>query len=120
MSGGGASRFPSSMRVKRRKDFDRIYREGSTWKGRCFSLHVLACVDGKRMGIVISRKWGNAVKRNRMKRLLREAFRLNAHRLPNAAIIVRPTTACRDETVESLARRLVAAVNETVGREVSE
>jgi len=119
MSGGSESRFPSTMRLKRRKDFDRAFREGATWKGPCFSLHVLAQDDGKRLGIVVSRKWGTAVARNRVKRVLREAFRRNARRLPNVAVVVRPLPACRSETVDSLGRLLVDAVNETVGREVT-
>ena len=88
MSGGGENRFSSTMRLKRRKDFDRVFREGATWKGSCFSLHVLAQDEGKRLGIVVSRKWGTAVERNRMKRILREAFRQNVRRLPNVAIVV--------------------------------
>jgi len=119
MSGGGASRFPSTMRLKRRKDFERVYRKGSTWKGSCFSLHVLALDGEKKLGIVIPRKWGTAVERNRMKRVLREAFRTHADRLPDAAIIVRPGWTCRGETVKAFGRRLVDAVHETLGREVS-
>jgi len=115
---GGESRFPSTMRLKRRRDFDRVYRRGTVWKGSSFSLHVLARDDGKQLGIVIPRKWGKAVERNRMKRLLREAFRQNAHRLPNAALIVKPSSRCRSETVESLGQRLVDAVTEAVERKV--
>jgi ribonuclease P protein component len=119
MPSGGESRFPSTMRLKRRKDFERVYRQGTIWKGPSFSLHVLTRGDGKQLGIVIPRKWGSAVERNRVKRLLREAFRRNAHRLPSVALIVKPAPGCRNETVEALGQHLVDAVNETVEREVS-
>lgn len=119
MSGGGESRFPPTMRLKRRRDFERVYREGTVWKGPCFSLHVLAQDEAKRLGIVIPRQWGKAVARNRMKRMLREAFRRNAACLPNVSIIVKPAPRCRETTVDALGRLLVAALTEIVGREVS-
>jgi len=119
MSGGGESRFPSTMRLKRRNDFGRVYREGVVWKGRAFTLHVFVRDEGKRLGIAISRKWGNAVERNRMKRKLREAFRQTAERLPNADIIVKPAPAGRGMSVESLGRALVDAARDVAEREVS-
>ena len=71
------------------------------------------------MGIVIPRQWGNAVARNRMKRLLREAFRQRAASLPDVSVIVKPVPACREQTVDALGQMLVDAVNQTIGKEVS-
>lgn len=120
MSGGGESRFPSTMRLKRRSDFGRVYREGETWKGKAFTLHVLGRSEGKRLGIKIFRTWGTAVERNRMKRRLREAFRQIAVELPDVDVIVKPTIAGRNVSVSSLGRMLVDAVHEVAGREVPE
>ena len=116
--GGGESRFPSTMRLKLRRDFRRVFREGRVWKGAAFTLHVLSRDGEPQMGIVISRRWGNAVERNRMKRLLREAFRKVARSLPDVAIIVKPAVACRSETVETLERKLAAAIRDVTRREV--
>ena len=119
MSGGGESRFPPTMRLKRRSEFRRVFQDGIVWKGPSFSLHVLPGDTGKCMGIVISRKWGNAVERNRMKRKLREAFRRNATWIPDASIIVKPATRAREASVADLGEALVTAVRQIVRREVS-
>jgi len=108
------------MRLKHNRDFQAVYREGAVWKGPCFSLHVMKREKGKRIGIVIPRKWGTAVERNRMKRRLREAFRRNAHLLPDADIIAKPTIECRDESIDRIAQMLIEAVKKALRTEVAD
>lgn len=64
-------------RLKTSRDFDTVYRRGSHFKGRYGKLVFFARGDDGpvRVGIVISAKRGNAVKRNKVKRLIREVFR---------------------------------------------
>lgn len=86
--------FRKDERIRRKKDFERVFVTGKRGKSRYFSWVIAPHEEGKtRLGIVAGRKVGRAVKRNRIKRLLREFFRLNRHRFPvghDIVIIVKP------------------------------
>jgi len=75
--------FPQRFRMKTPAEFDRTYaRKRSAADG---VLIVYAGENGlshPRLGCSVSKKVGNAVRRNRYKRLFREAFRLSQHDLP--------------------------------------
>jgi ribonuclease P protein component len=77
------------MRLRRDADFRRVFEQ------RCRAgdevLLVYASPNGlshPRLGMVVSRKVGSAVRRNRWKRILREAFRLQQRQLPTAVDLV--------------------------------
>jgi ribonuclease P protein component len=72
---------PRPRRVKRRRlsrsaEFDRVYRRGRSRGNRWLVLHSFPRGegDGPRLGLSVGRKVGGAVERNRVKRVLREAF----------------------------------------------
>jgi len=82
-------RFPTSFRVRSRFDFLRIQRCGRKVKGRCFILLTLENdLPFSRFGITVSKKNGNAVKRNRIKRKIREIQRLNRNEIVSGRDIV--------------------------------
>jgi ribonuclease P protein component len=75
--------FPAAMRVKLQRDFDRIYRARASVSDHRLVVYAAPNELGhSRLGLAVSRKLGNAVVRNRYKRLLREAFRLDQNELP--------------------------------------
>lgn len=76
--------FPRGCRLHLKNDFKSIIHDGKRMQGPGLVLWwkpaPLGTTD-RRMGLVVSKKLGSAVVRNRIKRLLREAFRLNRERL---------------------------------------
>ncbi|HDL85290.1 MAG TPA: ribonuclease P protein component, partial [Candidatus Acetothermia bacterium] len=61
MCNGEDCRFPAWMRLKRQTDFERVFRQGRTWRGKHFQFRVLVTLQEARMGISVSRRYGNAV-----------------------------------------------------------
>jgi ribonuclease P protein component len=73
-------------RLSRSGEFDRVYRDGSSHATRYLVLYTFPHKDEERdevrLGVSVNRKVGGAVERNRVKRVLREAFWELADRLP--------------------------------------
>ena len=89
-------------RLSRSAEFERVYRQGRSKGNRYLVLYafprgeeVATAEDdaGPRLGLSVSRRVGGAVERNRIKRVLREAFWAEAERLPDTSdyvVVARP------------------------------
>lgn len=84
-------RFPKRMRLLTAADFERVFAmRASASDGTLVIYGAPNDLDHPRLGLTVSRKIGNAVRRNRWKRLLREAFRLTYHELPTLDLVCLP------------------------------
>ena len=80
------TRFFANEHVRKRADFELIYKTGFKRSGRLMTMFTMERDSGPaRLGIAATRKMGAAVERNRAKRLVRELFR---HHKPAAAVDV--------------------------------
>lgn len=85
---GSAGGYPKEARVRRRAEFTACYERGRRVHTTHFLLFLLSAPGARaRTGMAVSRKVGNAVTRNRIKRLLREFFRLHAEALPPGDVV---------------------------------
>lgn len=76
-------------RIRKKKDFISLYRNGWRFRGRHFHLVYLPNQLGfSRFAVVVGKKVGGAVLRNRIKRWLRELFRRNKSEIAKPADLV--------------------------------
>jgi ribonuclease P protein component len=81
--------FTKDDRLRKRTDFLRVQRAGVKASSRSFLLFARRNRAGRgRLGITVSKRVGNAVRRNRLKRLVREVYRLNRESFPQAQDVV--------------------------------
>lgn len=90
-----------SYRIKKNNDFQFVFKQGKSIANRQFVIYILKKPNQEnfRIGLSVSKQIGNAVTRNRVKRLIRETFKQLQDHIPNEydfVIIARRPTANMD------------------------
>lgn len=111
--------FQRHMRVRSKRDFERAYRDGA--RARASELVVVVCPNGlphARLGLSVGRiVWKSAVRRNRVRRIFREAFRLSYAELPvGIDIVMIPAAPRLDPTLAVVQAELVALARKALRR----
>ena len=119
-------RFTKAEHLTKKKEFEKVFHEGKVIKNAYVVLYVIRNdLPHSRLGLVVSKKTGNAVRRNRAKRLLREVYRLNKHLLTtHVDMIVIPrhpfSSDLKFSDIEYGFKKLLLQINETFPHAVNE
>jgi ribonuclease P protein component len=99
-----SQKFSKAQRLRRRRDFDRLYKEGRVLQDEFFRIHYCSLKEPEalgQLGLTVGKNLGGAVQRNRLKRILREAFRQNPELSRGLELVIQPKskTATLENTV---------------------
>jgi ribonuclease P protein component len=105
--------FPKSVRLLERREFLFLQQKGKKRHSPHFLVATTPTLgEHSRFGITTSRRFGNAVVRNRMKRLLREFFRAHQGRIfPASDIVVIPRSGAEQLTLAQITEELRKALS---------
>jgi ribonuclease P protein component len=89
--------FPAQRRLRRKSQFESVYARGRRLGDGFFTVAASPNVTGgARLGLAVATKAaGNSVQRNRLRRLIRESFRLRQHELPAVDLVVSARASAR-------------------------
>ena len=84
--------WPRERRITRRAEYTACYDGGERRHTKYFVVFAResGTAGNGRLGLAVTKKCGNAVARNRIKRVLRSFFRLHQHEMPAMDIVVTP------------------------------
>jgi ribonuclease P protein component len=70
--------LPSHLRIRKSSEFEEIFKKGNKLNGDYYTLvYKENSLGFPRLGLVVGKNCGNVIERNRIKRIVREVFRLN-------------------------------------------
>jgi|SRR5882757_3722868 len=110
--------LPAQKRIRRKSDFDATYAKGRRFGNGFFGVTAAPNETGvPRIGLAVAiRIAGGGVQRNRIRRIIRESFRLHQHGLPAVDLIVSVRDRARSATGAELRESLSALWKSVAGK----
>jgi ribonuclease P protein component len=103
--------YPKSARLRKARDFPALLSRGDVFPGRqCLVRRLPNGRTGARLGISTPRKYGGSVRRNRFRRLVREAFRTLREQLGPNDYLVSPRKGLEEPSFEGVRADLLATL----------
>ncbi|MEK6676272.1 MAG: ribonuclease P protein component [Planctomycetota bacterium] len=110
-------RFRRHERIRRKVEYDRVFARKKSRSNELFIVYVAPNEwSWPRLGVIVGKRVGNAVRRNRARRRIREAFRLIKHELPKSVDVVCIASARCAQGHGSLAEKLKELVMSAMRR----
>ena len=95
-------------RLKKRKEFNYIYKKGTVAHSNLFTLHfVKAFKPYAQIGITVGKTVGNSVVRSRVKRIISEACRLNLEKFAVKNYVITAKETLKDKTSKDVEHELL-------------
>lgn len=94
--------FPKELRLRKPAEFRNVFQNGKKIVTHTLVFHALKTnLEDSRLGLAVSRKVGKAVRRNKVKRRIREVFRCVHRTLPGSYdLVVYPRRGVLEKTIE--------------------
>lgn len=110
--------LPKGARLTDSPEFERVYKQGVAYRGTLISVHAFPSNAGEaRLGVSVSKKVGNAVQRNAVKRRLREIFRAELPDIQHVAdFVISARPAAAEARYEDLQEEFGKALRKLRGR----
>ena len=101
--------------IKENSDFQKVMKNGKWYTSECLTVYILSNnLNSNRIGVAVGKKAGKSVVRNRIKRLIRESYRLNESAINQGIDIIivwRSSTESSKITFENIQTSLLKCLN---------